>query len=125
MNGDQPCEPASSPVSRNFLVLSQPTTGARAPPAENQSVLLASSANAMWWVVKQRSTCVSLSVFGSYIAACRGAVSVGNSFADGWSEPFLQNAGFCGGRMRAVSQTRPSWSSIGLCTEVWLFQYIS
>src|SRR3954452_6707918 len=83
MNGDQPCEAASSPVSKNFLVLSQPTTGARAPPAENQSVLLASSANAMWWVVKQRSTCVSLSVLGSYIAACRGAVSVGNSFADG------------------------------------------
>src|ERR1700730_5181877 len=104
MNGAQPCDLAASPVSRNILVLSQPTTGERAPPAENHNVLLASSANAMWWVVKHRSIWVSLSVLGSYIAACRPALSIGNSLADGKSEPLRQNAGVSGVRMRAVTQ---------------------
>ena len=76
-------------------------------------------------MVKQVSMWVSFSVFGSYIATWRPASSIGNSFADGWSEPLRQNAGVGGWRMREVSQTRPSWSSIGLCTEVWLFQIIS
>src|SRR5882672_11383989 len=125
MKGDQPCDLAASPVSRNILVLSQPTTGARAPPAENHNVLLASSANAMWWVVKHRSIWVILSVWGSYSAACRPALSIGNSLAEGRSEPLRQKSGVAGLRMRAVSQSRPSRSSIGLCTEVWLCQIIS
>src|SRR4051812_12353224 len=43
MKGVQPCAELGSSVSMNFLVLSQPTTGARAPPAENHSVLSLSS----------------------------------------------------------------------------------
>ena len=34
--------------------------------------------------------------------------SIGNSFADGWSEPLRQNAGVSGWRMRDVIHTRPS-----------------
>src|SRR4030088_1427503 len=108
MKADQPCDFGGAPVSRHILVLSQPTTGERAPPAENHSVLLASSANAMWWVVKHRSIWVILSLLGSYSAAWRAAVSIGNSFAEGRSEPLRQNSGVAGLRMRAVSQTRPS-----------------
>jgi hypothetical protein len=48
--GVQPCEAASSPVSSNFLVSSQPSTPLAGPPAESHSVLLASSANTRWCV---------------------------------------------------------------------------
>jgi len=34
--------------------------------------------------------------------------------ADGWSDPLLQKPGFSAPRIRAVSHTLPSWSSIGL-----------
>ncbi len=37
----------------------------------------------------------------------RLAALIGNSFADGWSEPFWQKAGFCAGRIRDVNQARP------------------
>src|SRR5882757_1143159 len=125
INGDQFCDAASSPVSRYFFVSIQPTTGARAPPAENHSVLFLSSAKTRWCVVKHVSMCTSLPVFGSYIETWRGACVVGNSFADGWLDPARQNAGVSGGRIRAVIHTRPSWSSIGLCTDVWLLQSFS
>ena len=42
--------------------------------------------------------------------------------AEGWLDPVLQNAGFAAGRMRAVNQTRPFSSIIGLCISVWLSQ---
>ena len=61
-------------------------------------------------------------VFGSYIERWRLAVSIGVSFADGWSEPFLQKSGLAGGRTREVNQTRPFSSNIGLCMLVWLSQ---
>ena len=51
--------------------------------------------------------------------------SSGKSFADGWLEPSLQNAGLSGGRITEVNQTRPLPSNIGLCTLVWLFQMAS
>ena len=68
---------------------------------------------------------VNFSVFGSYMARWRLARSSGNSFADGWSEPFLQKAGLSGGRTREVNQTRPFSSNIGLCMLVWLSQMVS
>src|SRR5438067_3321787 len=61
-------------------------------------------------------------VFGSYIAACRTASLIGKRFADGWLEPALHHAGFCGGRMRAVIQRRPCPSNIALCTSLRLVQ---
>ena len=64
-------------------------------------------------------------VFGSYIASCRVDLSTGNNFADGWSDPALQNAGLSGPRIRAVNQTRPSLSNIGLWTLAWLAQIFS
>src|SRR3954464_14580295 len=61
-------------------------------------------------------------LFGSYIERWRFARSTGNTFAEGWLEPLRQNAGLSGGRTRAVNQTRPRPSNIGLCIEVWLSQ---
>src|SRR5215510_7796704 len=65
---------------------------------------------------------VNLPVVGSYIDRWRLAFSSGNALADGWSEPFLQKSGLAGGRTRAVNQTRPFSSIIGLCMLVWLSQ---
>src|SRR5207249_12126019 len=48
--------------------------------------------------------------------------STGNSFAEGWSDPLLQNSGLAGAPTRDVNQTRPCSSSIGLCMLVWLSQ---
>ena len=48
--GVQPCDFASSPVSSNFLVSSQPSAPLPGPPALSQSVLLASSAKTRWCV---------------------------------------------------------------------------
>ena len=63
------------------------------PPALVHSVLLASSAKTRWCVGKHVLISVNLPVFGSYIERWRLADSIGNSFADGWSEPFLQKSG--------------------------------
>ena len=60
-------------------------------------------------------------VFGSSIAAWRADCSSGNTFADGWSEPFLQKAGLSSPRTFAASQTRPFLSNIAL----WLFARVS
>jgi hypothetical protein len=68
---------------------------------------------------------VNLPDFGSIMASCRPEVSTGNCLADGWSEPFLQKSGLAGGRIRAVNQTRPFSSNIGLCTTAWLSQSAS
>ena len=57
---------------------------------------------------------MNLPDLGSYIAACRPDLCSGNNFAEGWSDPVLQNAGSSAGRILAVNQTRPMASSIGL-----------
>src|SRR6266581_4821380 len=93
MRADQPCDFCSSPVSSNILRLSQPTTPLCGPPALVHSVLLASSANTRWWVGKHVRISVMLPVFGSYIERCRVDCSIAVSFAEGWSEPFLQKSG--------------------------------
>ena len=115
----QPWAFASSPVSSNSFVFSQPTT---CPPPLVQSVLLASSANARWCVPKQVLMWVSFLVFGSYICRCRLDRAIGNSFADGCSEPALQYSGLSNGRTAEVSHRRPWWSSIGLWTLFLLVQ---
>ena len=72
------------------------------------------------------STYVYLPVVGSYIAIWRPDWFSGNSFADGWLEPALQNAGcVSGARTTAVYQTRPFSSSIGLCALALLSQIAS
>ncbi len=53
MNGVQPCDLTSSPVSSNIFRLIQPTTLLAAPPLLSHSVLLASSAKTKWCVEKQ------------------------------------------------------------------------
>src|SRR4029453_2165248 len=65
---------------------------------------------------------VNLPVAGSYVERWRLACSSGNTFADGWSDPFLQKSGLAGGRTRTVNQTRPFSSIIGLWLLVWLSQ---
>src|SRR5712691_2887385 len=65
---------------------------------------------------------VNLPVAGSYMDRWRLASSSGNTFADGWSDPFLQKSGLAGGRTLAVIQIRPVSSIIGLCMLVWLSQ---
>src|SRR4029453_7876068 len=65
---------------------------------------------------------VNLPVAGSYMDRWRLAFSSGNTFADGWSDPFLQKSGLAGGRTRVVNQTRPFSSIFGLGLLVWLSQ---
>src|SRR5580658_8464783 len=74
---------------------------------------------------KHVSTRVNFCVFGSKIENWRCDVASGNSFAEGLSDPALQNAGFDSGRRRAEYQTRPSASNIGLWTIAWLSQISS
>src|SRR5438876_9368075 len=88
----QPCDFCSSPVSSNIFTLSQPTTSPP-PPLLVHSVLFASLANCRWCVPKQVSINVTFFVLGSYTASCRPEFATGKSFADGWDEPSLQNAG--------------------------------
>src|SRR5271168_4507147 len=54
------------------------------------------------------------------MANWRVEVASGNSLADSRSEPFLQKSGSAAGRMRAVNQTLPFSSYIGLWTLAWL-----
>src|SRR6516165_10258622 len=122
MNGVQPCDFCSSPVSSNILRLSQPTTGVCGPPALVHSVLSASLAKFRWWVGKQVLISVNLPLAGSYIDRWRLASFSGKTCAEGWLDPSLQKAGFVGGRTLAVNQTRPFSSIIGLCVVVWLSQ---
>src|SRR5690349_7721058 len=60
-------------------------------------------------------------VLGSSIATWRGDLSRGNTFADGWSEPFLHQAGLSWPRIVAASHRRPFSSNI----ELWLFARVS
>ena len=117
--GVQPCEAASSPVSSNFFVSSQPITPDPGPPALVHSVLLASSANIRWCVGKQVRMSVILPVFGSSIERWRVELASGNTLADGCAEPCLQKSGLGGGPTREVHHTRPLSSYIGLCVVVW------
>src|SRR5687768_1379529 len=114
-----PCAFSSSPVSSHNFVFNQPTT---CPPPLVQRVRFASSANIRWCVPKQVETCFISFVFGSYIARWRPELLSGKSFAEGWLDPALQNAGLSGGRTLEVIQTRPSSSNIGLCTFARLVQ---
>src|SRR5256885_11227186 len=107
----QPCDFSSSPVSSNSFVFSQPTTG---PPPEVHSVRLASSANIRWWVLKQVLMWVSFWVLGSYTARWRPDRASGNSFADGWLDPALQNGGASGGRPGEGGHTRARPSDNGV-----------
>src|SRR6267142_2746590 len=116
----QPCDFAASPVSSNILVLSQPTTPVP-PPLDVHSVSLASLAKFRWWVVKQVSTKVYFIVFGSSIASWRLLSGTGNALADGWSDPFWQNAGFLGPRTDAAIHIRPLASIM----ELWLLTLVS
>src|SRR5258708_12505267 len=75
MIGVQPCDLAESPVSRNSLVFTQPTTPLAGPPARSQSVLLASWPKYSWGGEKQVSTCAHLPVFGSYTDTWRAELS--------------------------------------------------
>src|SRR5579862_3858540 len=117
--GVQPCDFAESPVSRNNRVFTQPTTPLCGPPWLVHSVWFASPAKKRWCVEKQVSTCSHFPVFGSYMESWRGDSFSGTTFADGWSEPFLQKSGLGAGRMRALNQTRPSLSIIALCRLLW------
>src|SRR5512134_1991396 len=91
------------------------------PLALVQSVWFASSAKTRWCVAKQVLMSVHLPVAGSYIERWRPARLIGNALADGWLEPFLQKSGLFGWRTRAVNQTRPRSSIIGL----WMLALLS
>src|SRR5687767_10836314 len=60
-------------------------------------------------------------VLGSRIVMDRDVRSKGNSFAEGWSEPLLQNAGLLGPRTAAANHTRPCRSNMPL----WLLAFVS
>src|ERR1043166_7405727 len=83
MIGVQPCDLAESPVSRNSLVFTQPTTPLAGPPAESHSVLLVSWPKYKWCVEKQVSTCFHWLVFGSYTETWRRELSCGATLAEG------------------------------------------
>src|SRR2546425_11829314 len=122
MSAVHPCDFASSPVSSNIFRFSQPMTPLCGPPALVHSVWLASSAKTRWWVWKHVLISVIFPVLGSYMERCRCDVSIVVSFADRWSEPFLQKSGLAGPPTRDVNHTRPLSSSIGLCMVLWLAQ---
>src|SRR5439155_24774460 len=122
MSGVQLWDFCSSPVSSNIFRFNQPMTPLPGPPALVHSVWLASSAKTRWCVGKHVLISVIFPVFGSYMDRWRLAWSIGKSFADGCSEPFLQKSGFAGAPTREVNQTRPFSSNIGLCMLVWLSQ---
>src|SRR3974390_974033 len=122
MNGVQPCDFCSSPVSSNIFVLSQPTTGGCGPPALVHSVSLASVAKFRWCVGKQVLISVNFPLAGSYIDRLRFDSCSGKTCAEGWLDPCLQKSGFEGERTLAVNQTRLFSSIIGLCVTVWLSQ---
>src|SRR5256885_16367721 len=125
MNGVQPCDFTSSPVSSNILVLTQPSTSAPAPPELAHSVRLASKPNCTWCVGKQVLTVAKSFFAGSYMMTWRFDALSGNAFADGWLDPALQTSGFAAGRMRAANHTRDRSSNMRLCGIVWASQSFS
>src|SRR4029077_14247016 len=118
MNGVHPCDLTMSPVASYIFVLIHPRTS---PPPLNQTVSFASNPNSGWCVPKQVLSGVYLPAFGSHTAACRSDSLIGNAFAEGWSEPGRQYAGFSRARVEAASQTRPLPSTI----ELWLLTRVS
>ena len=111
MSGVQPCDFAASPVSRNSLVLIQPTTASSFwVLLLSHSVWLASSAKFKWCVPKHVSMKVNCVVFGSYTVTLRefwinpsGVLVSGYTVADGWPDAAAQYAGGCfGERICAV-----------------------
>src|SRR5947207_1449271 len=122
MSAVQPCDAASSPVSSYFFGLNQPTT---CPPPLVQMVLLASSANIRWCVLKQVSIRVSCPLCGSYMASCRLELSIGYICVEGWSDPARHQSAVSAGRMREVIHTCPRSSNMALCTLFLLVQMIS
>src|SRR5579872_1458475 len=107
IRGVQPCDFCSSPVARNILVLSQPTTPLCGGPAEVHRVLLASCPKYRWWVEKQVLMLVHFLVFGSKTASWRCDSACGATLADGCEEPALQKSGLAAGRKRVVTHSRP------------------
>src|SRR5207247_11324328 len=103
MSAVQPWDLTSSPVASNILRFSQPITPLCGPPALVHSVLLASSAKTRWWVGKHVRISVIFPVFGSYMERCRFDVSMGVSFADGCSAPFLRMLVLAGAPRRGVN----------------------
>src|SRR5882672_3076679 len=102
MNGVQPCDLTSSPVSSYIFMLIHPAAPLAGPPALAHSVLLASKPNCTWWVGKHVLIILNSLVFGSYIVTWRPDAASGNTFADGWLEPALQKSGFGAGRILAA-----------------------
>src|SRR5258706_12377926 len=98
VNGVQPCDLTSSPVSSKIFRFTQPTTPGPVVPLDNHTVWVASSVMARWCVGKHVEISVNLPLAGSYMDRCRLELSSGNAFADGWLEPFLQKSGLSGGR---------------------------
>src|ERR1700747_1918012 len=88
------------------------------PPALVHGVLSASAAKFRWCVGKQVLIKVNLPLAGSYIERWRFDSCSGKTCAEGWLDPCLQKSGLAGGRTRAVNQTRPFSSIIGLCVVV-------
>src|SRR5213083_2796385 len=125
MNGVQPCDFNSSPVSSSSLVLTQPRTSAPAPPELAHSVRLASKPNCTWGVGKQVLTWAKSYFAGSYMMTWRLELLIGNAFAEGWSDPFLQTSGLAAGRILAANQTRAFSSNIRLWGMVWASQSFS
>src|SRR5262249_60655496 len=120
MSEVHPCDFAASPVSKNILVLSQPTGLSPAPP-DVHSVLLASKAKFKCWVPKQVSMKVYFPLLRSSIASWRLLCASGRSLADGWAEPLRQKAGFARLRTDAPSHTLASCSA----TEQWVLHPVS
>src|SRR5436190_13090131 len=125
MNGVQPCDFCSSPVSSYIFMLIHPAAPLWAPPALAHSVLLASKPNCTWWVGKHVSIILNCCVFGSYIVIWRPEALIGNTFADGWLEPARQNAGVAFGRILEANQIRAFSSKYRLCGLVWASQIFS
>src|SRR5271170_7723076 len=113
-NGVQPCDFISSPVSSSIFVFTQPSTAAPTPPELAHSVRLASKPNCTWWVGKQVLTNMNFLVAGSSMTTWRFDALIGNTFAEGWSDPALQTSGLGAGRTLAAYQTRPFSSNIRL-----------
>ena len=117
-SGLQPCAASSSPVSRNRLVSSHPMTWPAA--ARPQGVLVVLGEDQMVGAVAgaDEGHLVGRGVVHREMPVRPG---VGEHAGRRMVGPLQAHRRVLGGpRTRDVSQTRPSWSSMGLCTLVWL-----
>ena len=106
MIGVQPCDFAESPVSKNVLVFTQPTTPLLepGPPCDEpqRAVLVVREIE----MVREEAGIDVIPLLLSSDPRSRVArpfCSSGITFADGWSEPFLQKSGLFGPRKRALN----------------------